>query len=100
MQYNSNNRWPENFQILIDKIGFLMLFKTFFRTILAFLEAEIFRFFMLQLAWNTLYCFMTHLPRFCLFLTDSKHTISTLFPLFKSFNFSASAPFYLNLLRR
>ena len=42
MHYNSNNRWSENFQILIDKIGFLMLFKTFFRTILAFLEAEIF----------------------------------------------------------
>ena len=55
MQYNSNNRWSENFQILIDKIGFLMLFKTFFRTILAFLEAEIFRFFMLQMARNTLY---------------------------------------------
>ena len=37
------------------KIGFQKLFRTFFRIIISFLEAEIHRFFMLQLSWYTLY---------------------------------------------
>ena len=37
------------------KIGFLDLFGTFFRIGLSALEAEIHRFFMLQLSWYTLY---------------------------------------------
>ena len=44
-----------NHEILHDKIGLNSLFKTFFRSILSFLEAEIHRFIIVGLAWKTLY---------------------------------------------
>ena len=43
------------------KIVFQKLFRTFFRIRLSFLEAEIHRFFMLQLSWYTLYYDQMHL---------------------------------------
>jgi len=50
----ANIKLSEKFQIVTGKIGFPMLYETIFRILVPFLEAEIFRFFMLQLATNTL----------------------------------------------
>ena len=68
-----------------------MLYETIFRILVPFLEAEIFRFFMLQLATNTLYdVFAAFLP-----LSDKTQVSRGYFDLYrsKSFILSASATF-------
>ena len=91
MQYITYNKLSDKFQILIEKIAILMLFETFFGIILSFLEAEIFRFFMLQLATSTLYdVFAAFLP-----LSDKTQVSRGYFDLYrsKSLILSASATF-------
>ena len=75
----------------MTKIGFQALSNTILKKSLAFLEAEIFRFFMLQLATNTLYdVFAAFLP-----LSDKTQVSRGYFDLYrsKSFILSASATF-------
>ena len=52
----------------MTKIGFQVLSNAIFKKSVAFPEAEIFRFFMLQLATNTLYSFKP----LCVALSDQK----------------------------
>ena len=75
----------------MTKIGFQVLSNTIVKKSVVFLEAEIFRFFMLQLATNTLYdVFAAFLP-----LSDKTQVSRGYFDLYrsKSLILSASATF-------
>ena len=54
-----------------------MLYKTFFRNLLSFLDAEIFRFFMLQMARNTLYILASSNDPDAVLICDKQSTTSS-----------------------